>query len=53
MMSKMTKEEIQQALGILLAEGLVEIIGIRDGRPVYRATAKGMSMTVKSSVKLQ
>lgn len=39
-MSKYSRREIQHALDELLAEGLIEIKGWRDGEPVYVATDK-------------
>jgi hypothetical protein len=38
MMSKPAMDEIQHALNILVAKGLIEVIGTRAGQPVYRAT---------------
>ena len=41
-------ETVQEALQALVAKGLVEFVGTyRNGRPVYRITLKGMSMSSK------
>ena len=47
MMSKPTMDEIQHALNILVAKGLVEIIGTRNGQPVYRATVYSEAKTAR------
>lgn len=31
------EEDLQAMLSELIEDGLVEIVGVRDGRPVYRA----------------